>query len=149
MKKCTTADRLKQLMEERNLKQADILCSAKPFSKTFDIKLGRNDLSQYVSGKVEPGQRKLYLLARALNVNEAWLMGYDVPMERMDAPLNVNSNENNHGVIGNVSGGAVNIKNQCKYVLTKQEQDILRIYNEADGKTQIEIMNFMYGIENK
>jgi hypothetical protein len=31
---------------------------------------------------VEPGQFKLSMLGLALNVSEAWLMGYDVPQER-------------------------------------------------------------------
>lgn len=84
MPKCTTADRLKQVMSERNLKQIDILNMAKPYCEKYNTRLGRNDLSQYVSGKVEPGQHKLYILGKALNVNEAWLMGYDVPSERID-----------------------------------------------------------------
>ncbi len=82
MKKYTTSDRLKQLMSERNLKQVDILQNAQPYCKKYGVKLNKNDLSQYVSGKVEPGQHKLYILGLTLNVSEAWLMGYDVPMER-------------------------------------------------------------------
>ena len=84
MKKYTTADRLKQIMSERNLKQVDILNLASPFCKKHDIKLNKNDLSQYVSGKVEPGQNKLFILGLALNVSEAWLMGFEVPIERID-----------------------------------------------------------------
>lgn len=82
MKKESTATRLKQIMQERQLRQVDILEKCKPFCKKFNIKLGRNDLSQYVNGKVEPGQDKLTILGMALNVSEAWLMGFDVPMER-------------------------------------------------------------------
>ena len=33
----------------------------------------------YVTGKVVPVQDKLFLLARTLDVSEAWLMGLDVP----------------------------------------------------------------------
>ncbi len=84
MKKESTAIRLKQIMKERNLRQTDILQKCKPFCEKFHVKLGRNDLSQYVNGKVEPGQEKLTILGLALNVNEAWLMGFDVPMERSD-----------------------------------------------------------------
>ena len=69
-------------MSDRNLRQIDILELCKPYCQKYQIKLGRNDLSQYVSGKVEPGQRKLTILGLALNVSEAWLMGFDVPMER-------------------------------------------------------------------
>lgn len=82
MKKETTSIRLKSIMKERNLRQIDILELCKPYCKKHDIKLGRNDLSQYVSGKVEPGQKKLTILGMALKVSEAWLMGFDVPMER-------------------------------------------------------------------
>ena len=82
MKKSTTSDRLNQLMKDHNLKQVDILKMCKPFCKKYEVKLERNDLSQYVSGKTEPGQKKLMVLAEALNVSPVWLMGLDVPMER-------------------------------------------------------------------
>ena len=78
----STATRLKQLIADRNLKQVDILEKALPYSKNYGVKLTKSDLSQYVSGKVVPGQEKLTILGLALNVSEAWLMGYDVPMER-------------------------------------------------------------------
>lgn len=74
----TTADRLKQIMAERGIRQADILRLCQPYVNKFRIKIGSNDLSQYVTGKVEPGQTKLFILAKALRVNEAWLMGFDV-----------------------------------------------------------------------
>lgn len=77
MKKYNTSYRLKQIMSERNLKQVDILRLAEPYCKKYGAKLNKNDLSQYVSGKVEPGQTKLYILGLALGVNEAWLMGFD------------------------------------------------------------------------
>lgn len=82
MKNSNTSVRLKEIMRSRSLRQVDILQAAKPFCEKYNVKLARNDLSQYVSGKVEPGQEKLTILGLALNVNEAWLMGYDVPMER-------------------------------------------------------------------
>ena len=69
-------------MSTRNLRQVDILEAAEPFCKKYNVKLEKNALSQYVSGKVEPGQEKLTILGMALGVSEAWLMGYEVPMER-------------------------------------------------------------------
>lgn len=84
MKRENTATRLKSIMNERNLRQVDILEKCKPFCEQLGIKLGRNDLSQYISGKVEPRQDKLTVLGHALNVSEAWLMGYDVPVERSE-----------------------------------------------------------------
>lgn len=102
MKKKNTSDRLKEIMELRNLKQIDIVNLAKPYCKQYDIKLGRNDISQYIAGKVEPAQNKLFVLSKALNVNVAWLMGLDVKMEDSqsdshcnicDLTFNPNSNE--------------------------------------------------------
>lgn len=81
-----TSIRLKRIMKERKLKQVDIIRKCQPYCKQYNIKLTKNYLSQYVSGKVEPSQRRLSILSMALEVNEAWLMGFDVPMERESMP---------------------------------------------------------------
>lgn len=86
MKKENTALRLKQLMNERNLRQVDILELTAPFCKKYSVKMNKSDISQYVSGKVEPSQDKLVILGMALHVNEAWLMGYDVSMDSKLTP---------------------------------------------------------------
>lgn len=77
MKSSNTSKRLKEFMEKNNLRQVDLLRLAKPYCQLYGVKLNKSDLSQYVSGKVEPGQDKLFILAKALNVSEAWLMGFD------------------------------------------------------------------------
>ena len=82
MKKENTSIRLKRLMEDRKLKQVDILDITKPYCIKYDVKMNKSDISQYVSGKVEPTQDKLFVLAKALGVNVAWLMGFDVPMKK-------------------------------------------------------------------
>ncbi|EMW6009940.1 S24 family peptidase [Enterococcus faecium] len=79
--KQTTQQRLNQLMSERNLQQVDILNMSLPLQKETGIKMSKSHLSQYVNGKSSPDQHKLYLLAKTLNVSEAWLLGYDVPKE--------------------------------------------------------------------
>lgn len=81
--KQTTSDRLRILMQERNLRQADILNLIQPYCEKFNVKIPRNALSQYVTGKVVPKQDKLTILGLALNVSEIWLMGHDVPRERI------------------------------------------------------------------
>ena len=91
MKPYTTSERLQQIMEKRQIRQADIVRAAQPFCHRYGVNLGKNTLSQYVSGKTEPGQEKLTILGLALNVSEAWLMGYDVPMERSVTPTAANS----------------------------------------------------------
>lgn len=77
MTKTTTAKRLHQIMDERRITQSDIIRMAEPYCKEFGVKLNKSDLSQYCSGKVEPLQNKLFILAKALNVTPVWLMGYD------------------------------------------------------------------------
>lgn len=68
------ASRMKKAMDLKNIKQVDLV------EKTG---LGKSAISQYFSGKYEPKQKGIYLIAKALDVNEAWLMGHDVPMERV------------------------------------------------------------------
>lgn len=70
----TFVQRFKKALEVRSMKQSDIV------EKTG---IGKSAISQYFSGKYEPKQKALYLLAQALDVDEAWLMGYDVPMEKV------------------------------------------------------------------
>lgn len=82
MKMANTSMRLKEIMNERNLRQVDILNKVQPFCKAYNVKMNKSDISQYVSGKVEPSQEKLVILGMALNVTEAWLMGFDVIPER-------------------------------------------------------------------
>lgn len=84
MEKVTTAERLRYIIDTMGLKQVDILEKSKPYCKKYNVRLAKNDLSQYVSGKVEPKQDKLSILGLALDVSEAWLAGYDVPMKRND-----------------------------------------------------------------
>lgn len=69
----TTALRLRKALNIRSMKQAELS------EKTT---IGKSAISQYLSGKVIPKQDKIYLMAKALDVNEAWLMGYDVKMSR-------------------------------------------------------------------
>ena len=58
MNKVTTSERLKEIMEERNLKQVDILNLSLPLCAKWDVKMNKSDISQYVSGRVELSQEK-------------------------------------------------------------------------------------------
>lgn len=78
-----TAGRLREIMAKRGLRNRDIVELCAPYSEQYHIILSKADVSLYVNGKVEPNQGKLFILGKALNVSEAWLMGYDVPIERL------------------------------------------------------------------
>lgn len=88
MKISTTSERLKDYMRDHHLRQVDIIEMVKPLCDGLGIKFNKSDLSQYVSGKTEPGQDKLVILSKALKVSEPWLMGYDVPPEPQKEPKN-------------------------------------------------------------
>ena len=69
----TCAERIQKALTIKGMRQSD-LCRL--------TKIPKSALSQYISGAFEPKQDRIYLMAQALNVSEAWLMGLDVPMER-------------------------------------------------------------------
>ncbi|MDO4171057.1 MAG: helix-turn-helix domain-containing protein [Lachnospiraceae bacterium] len=71
--KTNSSQRLIELMAYFNIKQSDIA------AKTG---IPKSAISMYVSGKRVPRQNRLSDIADAYNVNEAWLMGYDVPMNK-------------------------------------------------------------------
>lgn len=101
-----TAIRLKKIMQEKKLRQVDVLEIVKPFCEKYNVKINKSDISQYLSGKVKPGQEKLSMLSMALGVTESWLMGYDSPKE----------------------------KSQCidKITLSKEETTLLENYNKLN-----------------
>lgn len=73
----TTADRISEAMKLRDMRQADLV------EKTG---ISKGALSSYISGRYVPKQNNVYLIAKALDVSEAWLMGADVPMQRIESP---------------------------------------------------------------
>lgn len=80
----TTSARIREGMELRSLKQTNLV-------EMTGISKGA--LSSYISGRYLPKQNNIYLIAKALNVNEAWLMGADIPMERISKKENLHPNE--------------------------------------------------------
>lgn len=74
-------NRLNYAMDLRNIKAAEL-------SRRTGI--SEATISQYRSGYTEPKRKKLGILADALNVSPAWLMGLDVPMHA-DEIININN----------------------------------------------------------
>lgn len=71
----TFSNRLKIAMRIRNIKASEL---------SVKTGIAKSSLSEYIKGKYEAKQDGVFLLAKALDVNEAWLMGCNVPMERND-----------------------------------------------------------------
>lgn len=74
--KSSLKDRLYEAMAKRGKKAVDL---------TRDLKIPKSAISQYLSGKSQNmDSERLFAIANYLDVDEPWLLGYDVPMERPD-----------------------------------------------------------------
>lgn len=78
MNQAETKDRIRKALELRGMKQSELV------EKTG---IDKGQMSSYLSGRYKPKQTNLNLMAKALSVDEAWLMGYDVPMQRIDKTM--------------------------------------------------------------
>lgn len=76
MEKTELKDRLVEAMKIRGMTSTELV------EKTG---IPNTTISYYRNGKTVPRADNLYRIAEALNVSEAWLLGYDVPMGRSDA----------------------------------------------------------------
>ena len=54
----------------------------KPIELSEITGISKSTISHYMSGYTKPKSDKLYILAKALDVSETWLMGYGDSMER-------------------------------------------------------------------
>ena len=75
MNRIELKDRLREAMEKRGMRAVDLV------ERTG---IPKGTISYYLSGKTEPKADRLYIISQALDINEAWLLGYDVPMARTD-----------------------------------------------------------------
>ena len=61
-------NRLKSIMSERKITQSEL-------SKRTGIR--QASISDWLNGRYEPKQDKIYLIAQSLGVSPSWLLGYD------------------------------------------------------------------------
>ncbi len=74
--KCSLKDRLYEAMAKRGKKAVDL---------TRDLDIPKSAISQYLSGKSQKmDSARLYAIAHYLDVDEPWLLGYDVPMKKAE-----------------------------------------------------------------
>jgi transcriptional regulator with XRE-family HTH domain len=139
----TISERIKQALDLRQMKQTDLV------KKTG---IGKSSISTYISGDYEPKQKNIYNIAKALNVSEAWLMGFDVPIDRIEIQShNPNyesftkySNKFNDIQL-NKSFSNLNMKNKQKVIhfseklLELQTMEMENSVNAAHERTDIEL----------
>lgn len=72
MKKVSSVSkRLSEALEYFDISQAELV------KRTG---LNKGAISSYINARYEPKQNAIYAISKALNINESWLMGYDMPM---------------------------------------------------------------------
>lgn len=69
------SERLNQAMKMSNITQAEL---------SHKTKIDKTLINKYVKGVAEAGNDNLPILAKILQVNVIWLMGYDVPSRYFD-----------------------------------------------------------------
>lgn len=77
-RKDTFANRLNIAMKMRNIKSVEL------HEKTG---ISESLISKYLKGKAFARQNNIYILCKELDINEPWLMGYDVSMKRIPDEL--------------------------------------------------------------
>lgn len=71
-------DRLKEALIYRKMSAAELARQSG---------IDKGSISNYLKGKFVPKQNAIGSMARALGISPAWLMGYDVPIEKEEIDL--------------------------------------------------------------
>lgn len=85
-KPATFAKRLRQVLDETGWSQTELAKRAN---------VSKSSITRYLKGDWEAKQDVIYSIANATGLNEAWLMGYDVPKNRPE--------KNTDTVVSNIS----------------------------------------------
>ena len=126
----TISERLRQIMSIRNVKQVEII------EKTG---INKGALSSYLSGRYMPKQDNIYKLAKVLDVNPAWLMGLDVPMEAPQEPIDYEDDKVKEALIMyNAYANASPDVRQAVEILLRSTQEIPHL-KAGDSKPVFEI----------
>lgn len=71
------ANRLLIAMKKNNINQIELSEKTTLYGK----KISQSLINKYLKGKAFARQDNIYILSKILNVNEVWMMGYNVPMD--------------------------------------------------------------------
>lgn len=74
------SDRVSDL--KSRLKERLKVCGLRPVDLAKKTGIPKSAISYYMSGRSIPRSDRIYLISQALEVSEAWLMGFDVPEPR-------------------------------------------------------------------
>ena len=103
------SNRLKKALDENNMK---------PIELADKLKINKGIISNYINDKYKPKYDRITDIARILNVNEAWLMGYDIVEDRTLEPADLYIE-----IVKLIT--IANIPNELKNKLSKELAEIL------------------------
>lgn len=107
--KAELKDRLKEALDLREKKAVDLV---------KDLNIPKSAVSQYLSGyRTIKDSKRIYIISKYLDVSEAWLMGFDVPMER--------KTEKNNDIITDI---VVRLRTDSEFF------SLVETLNELDGE---------------
>jgi len=105
----TFANRLSKAISIRNIK---------PVELSEKTGIDKSKISSYMSGRYKAKQDGIYILSKVLEVDPAWLMGYDVPMgsvSNVTSNVDISSNKKYYmcPVYGRIAAGQPNWAEEC------------------------------------
>ena len=142
--------RIKQMMQIRDITQADL-------ARITGIRA--SSISDYLSGKYQPKQDKIALIADALSVNPGWLMGYDEPKKPISSSIDekkenrdllahyqILSEHEQKILITMIDNGSQDftVKNDADNL--KKTKELISLFNQLDIEDQIEIKGEIKGM---
>lgn len=105
------------------------------------VGVGASTVRKWETGYIKSlGHDKIHKLAVALGTTPTYLLG------ETDNSINIESIGSNNGVIGQNSG-EIHIDNGK--TLSKEESELLRIFNNLSVKSRIKLMNMAYELEEE
>ena len=126
-------DRFRQAMLDKNMKQVDLINIA----KERDVKLGKSQISQYVSGKSVPRPKMAEFLAEVLEVDVKWLMGSadsmitnDGEMDNSSA-IDKSSSIDNDNIADNMAGSSIRNNSNAIIFSEKERNNIMREFKKS------------------
>ena len=74
-KTSTFAKRLRELLDIQHITQTEL---------SHKTGISKSSISHYLKGDWEAKPDTIYTISQFVNINESWLMGYDVPMNKFN-----------------------------------------------------------------
>ena len=96
-------ERFQELLKQKNIKQVDLIRIA----EENGVKLGKSQISQYVSGKTLPRKDMLQFLARVLETDASWLSGEAEAAQENTRPRTFSKSTKLDNVLYDVRGPVV------------------------------------------